>query len=82
MVVKCLRVQLMEQTTASVTIASEECENPDHFSPQILHGMQVQYDTFITVYMSDCDFYPRVRAAGYRTLNYPEVRCFSAKSAA
>lgn len=34
---------------------------------------QVQYDTFITVYKSDCDFYPRVRAAGYKTLNYPEV---------
>lgn len=31
--------------------------------------MQVKYDTFITVYMSDCDFYPRVRAAGYETLN-------------
>ncbi|KAK9901229.1 hypothetical protein WJX75_001484 [Coccomyxa subellipsoidea] len=30
---------------------------------------QVKYDTFITVYMSDCDFYPRVRAAGYETLN-------------
>ena len=29
---------------------------------------QVKYDTFITVYMSDCDFYPRVRAAGYQTL--------------
>jgi hypothetical protein len=36
--------------------------------------VQVQYDTFITVYKSDCDFYPRVRAAGYKTLNYPEVR--------
>ena len=28
----------------------------------------VRYDTFITVYKSDCDFYPRVRAAGWRTL--------------
>jgi hypothetical protein len=37
--------------------------------------MQVQYDTFITVYKSDCDFYPRVREAGFRTLNYQEVRC-------
>ena len=34
---------------------------------------QVKYDTFVTVYMSDCDFYPRVRAAGFETLNYPEV---------
>ena len=33
------------------------------------NGAQVKYDTFITVYMSDCDFYPRVRAAGYETLN-------------
>ena len=39
-----------------------------------LRPLQVQYDTFITVYKSDCDFYPRVRAAGYKTLNYPEVR--------
>ncbi|KAK9901260.1 hypothetical protein WJX75_002993 [Coccomyxa subellipsoidea] len=31
---------------------------------------QVQYDTFITVYMSDCDFYPRVRAAGFETIEY------------
>ncbi|EIE20118.1 hypothetical protein COCSUDRAFT_57844 [Coccomyxa subellipsoidea C-169] len=30
---------------------------------------QVKYDTFVTVYMSDCDFYPRVRAAGFETLN-------------
>jgi hypothetical protein len=30
----------------------------------------VRYDTFITVYMSDCDFYPRVRAAGWETLEY------------
>jgi hypothetical protein len=37
---------------------------------------QVQYDTFITVYMSDCDFYPRVRAAGFKTLDYPNVRPF------
>ena len=35
--------------------------------------MQVKYDTFVTVYMSDCDFYPRVRAAGFETLNYPQV---------
>lgn len=34
---------------------------------------QVKYDTFVTVYMSDCDFYPRVRAAGFETLNYPQV---------
>ncbi len=33
-----------------------------------LCSVQVKYDTFITVYMSDCDFYPRVRAAGYQTL--------------
>ena len=33
----------------------------------------MKYDTFVTVYMSDCDFYPRVRAAGYETLNYPQV---------
>jgi hypothetical protein len=33
----------------------------------------VRYDTFITVYMSDCDFYPRVRAAGWEVLNYPAV---------
>ena len=31
---------------------------------------EVKYDTFITVYMSDCDFYPRVRAAGWKTLEY------------
>lgn len=35
--------------------------------------MQVQYDTFITVYMSDCDFYPRVRAAGFKTIEYNQV---------
>ncbi len=33
----------------------------------------MKYDTFVTVYMSDCDFYPRVRAAGFETLNYPQV---------
>ena len=33
---------------------------------------EVQYDTFITVYMSDCDFYPRVRAAGWSTLQYAD----------
>ena len=38
-----------------------------------LAHVQVKYDTFVTVYMSDCDFYPRVRAAGFETLNYPEV---------
>ena len=27
----------------------------------------LRYDTFITVYMSDCDYYPRVRQAGYET---------------
>ena len=27
----------------------------------------VRYDTFITVYMSDCDYYPRVRQAGFAT---------------
>ena len=27
----------------------------------------VRYDTFITVYMSDCDYYPRVRQAGFET---------------
>ena len=36
--------------------------------------LQVKYDTFVTVYMSDCDFYPRVRAAGFETLNYPQVQ--------
>lgn len=35
--------------------------------------MQVQYDIFITVYMSDCDFYPRVRAAGFETLDHSKV---------
>lgn len=34
---------------------------------------QVRYDTFITVYMSDCDFYPRVRAAGWETLQAEAV---------
>ncbi|CAL8471123.1 g10665 [Coccomyxa elongata] len=34
---------------------------------------QVQYDTFITVYMSDCDFYPRVRAAGFETIEYHQA---------
>ena len=38
-----------------------------------LAHVQVKYDTFVTVYMSDCDFYPRVRAAGFETLNYPQV---------
>ena len=33
---------------------------------------EVKYDTFITVYMSDCDFYPRVRAAGWGTLQYSD----------
>ena len=33
---------------------------------------EVQYDTFITVYMSDCDFYPRARAAGWSTLQYSD----------
>ncbi|BDA45364.1 hypothetical protein COCOBI_07-1510 [Coccomyxa sp. Obi] len=43
---------------------------------------QVKYDIFITVYMSDCDFYPRVRAAGYQTLESyntcPEVEHLTA----
>ena len=30
----------------------------------------VQYDTFITVYISDCDMYPRVMAAGYKLVSY------------
>jgi hypothetical protein len=34
---------------------------------------QVRYDTFITVYMSDCDFYPRVRAAGWDTINAKDL---------
>lgn len=42
--------------------------------PLRLAYVQVKYDTFVTVYMSDCDFYPRVRAAGFETLNYPQVR--------
>ena len=33
---------------------------------------EVKYDTFITVYMSDCDFYPRVRAAGWKTLQHSD----------
>lgn len=33
----------------------------------------VRYDTFITVYMSDCDYYPRVRQAGYETLDADSV---------
>lgn len=52
--------------------------------PNCLACMQVKYDTFVTVYMSDCDFYPRVRAAGFETLNVANtcpdinisVRCF------
>ena len=47
--------------------------------------MCCRYDTFITVYMSDCDFYPRVRSAGWKTLQYsdfcsdmsPRVRIWS-----
>ena len=34
---------------------------------------EVMYDTFITVYMSDCDFYPRVRAAGWKTLESKDL---------
>ena len=34
---------------------------------------EVKYDTFITVYMSDCDFYPRVRAAGWKTLELKDL---------
>lgn len=34
---------------------------------------KVKYDTFITVYMSDCDYYPRVRAAGWLTLDFTEA---------
>ncbi|KAK9815537.1 hypothetical protein WJX72_005354 [[Myrmecia] bisecta] len=33
---------------------------------------ELQYDTFVQVYFSDCDFYPRVRAAGWKTLVAPE----------
>ena len=33
----------------------------------------VRYDTFITVYMSDCDYYPRVRQQGFKTLDAASV---------
>ena len=33
----------------------------------------LRYDTFITVYMSDCDYYPRVRKAGHETLDAASV---------
>ena len=33
----------------------------------------LRYDTFITVYMSDCDYYPRVRQAGFETLDAASV---------
>ena len=33
----------------------------------------LRYDTFITVYMSDCDYYPRVRQAGFETLDAESV---------
>ena len=32
----------------------------------------VPYDTFITVYISDCDMYPRVMAAGYKLVSYTD----------
>ena len=33
---------------------------------------EIKYDTFITVYKSDCDYYPRVRQK-WRTLNHSSV---------
>ena len=33
----------------------------------------LRYDNFITVYMSDCDYYPRVRQAGFETLDAESV---------
>ena len=33
---------------------------------------RVPYDTFITVYMSDCDLYPRVMSAGYKLVSYTD----------
>ena len=44
-----------------------------HRIPRIYRGeLCCRYDTFITVYMSDCDFYPRVRSAGWKTLQYSD----------
>ena len=39
----------------------------------MLAPLQVKYDTFVTVSLSHCDFYPRVRAAGFETLDFSEV---------
>jgi predicted NAD/FAD-binding protein len=33
---------------------------------------EIKYDTFITVYKSDCDYYPRVRQK-WRTLNHSGI---------
>ena len=33
---------------------------------------RVPYDTFITVYISDCDLYPRVMSAGYKLVSYTD----------
>lgn len=34
---------------------------------------QVRFDTFIHHYKSDCDFYARVRAAGWHTSNHKRL---------
>ncbi len=43
----------------------------------LLAPLQVKYDTFVTVSLSHCDFYPRVRAAGFETLDLSEVHISS-----
>ena len=45
---------------------------PHRVSRNFRADLRCRYDTFITVYMSDCDFYPRVRSAGWKTLQYSD----------
>lgn len=47
--------------------------NYDWFSAvRIEVAREIRYDTFITVYLSDCDYYPRVRQK-WATVNHQSV---------
>ena len=38
-----------------------------------IEGLQVDWDVFIAHYGADCDYYPRVRAAGWDASNAADV---------
>lgn len=56
-----------------IFFAHEGINCKDHFQATRTElAKKVQYDPFITVYISDCDYYPRVMADGYKLVSYTD----------